>query len=105
MDMNIGQLHANATTATALLKVLANESRLQILCQLIDGEKSVNELEQLVGLRQSALSQHLAILRRERLVKTRREAQFIHYSLVSSEAKAIIETLYSLYCAPRKKKA
>jgi DNA-binding transcriptional ArsR family regulator len=103
--MNIALLQNKASVASGLLKVLANESRLLILCQLFEGEKRVNELEELVGLRQSALSQHLAILRRERVVKTRREAQFVYYSLASEEAKSVIGTLYELYCAPRKKKA
>jgi ArsR family transcriptional regulator, virulence genes transcriptional regulator len=102
--MNVAMLQEKASTASCLLKVLASESRLLILCQLIDGEKSVNQLEELVGMRQSALSQHLAILRRERLVSTRRKAQFIYYALASDEAKTIMATLYDLYCAPKKKR-
>jgi DNA-binding transcriptional ArsR family regulator len=100
--MNIDLLQEKATSASELLKVLANETRLLILCQLIEGEKPVNELEELVGIRQSALSQHLAILRRERLVKTRRQAQFIYYSLDSDEARTIMGALYQVYCAPKK---
>ncbi len=96
--MDIAELQDNATAASDLLKVMANESRLLILCNLIGGEKSVNELESLVGLRQSALSQHLAVLRRERLVKTRREAQFIYYSLDSHEAKTIMAALHQVFC-------
>lgn len=69
-----------------------------ILCQLSTGEKTVGVLEALVGLRQSALSQHLAKLRREGLVKTRREGQHIYYSLASPEALRVIETLAGLYC-------
>ena len=103
--MNIALLQENATSATALLKVMANESRLLILCQLIDGEKPVNELEEFVGIRQSALSQHLAILRNERVVKTRREAQFVYYSLASPEAKIIMKTLYTVFCVPKKSKS
>jgi DNA-binding transcriptional ArsR family regulator len=101
--MNVALLQDKAASASELLKVLANETRLLILCQLIDGEKPVNELEELVGIRQSALSQHLAILRRERLVKTRRQAQYIYYSLASDEAKMIMNALYQIYCAPKKK--
>ena len=101
--MNVALLQDKATSASELLKVLANETRLLILCQLIDGEKPVNELEELVGIRQSALSQHLAILRRERLVTTRRQAQFVYYSLASEEAKTIMGALYDIYCAPKKK--
>lgn len=99
MKMDVDDLRKNATRATALLKSMANEWRLLILCNLADGAKSVSELESLIGLSQSALSQHLAILRREHLVSTRREAQSIYYSLASGEAEAIMATLYSLYCA------
>ena len=77
---------------------MANKRRLLILCQLADGEKSVGELEALVNLSQSALSQHLAILRRHGLVQTRRRAQSIYYSLASAEAAGIMATLYELYC-------
>jgi DNA-binding transcriptional ArsR family regulator len=100
--MDIDQMQEKAGVATELLKVLANENRLQIVCQLVDGEKSVNELEARVGIRQSAMSQHLAILRREKIVKTRRESQFIYYSLESREAKTILKTLYGMYCGPKK---
>ena len=82
-----------------MLKSLANERRLLILCHLIQGEKSVGELEKLVGLSQSALSQHLARLRKESLVATRREAQTIFYSVASNEARAVLATLYELFCA------
>lgn len=97
--MKIEKLHREAGRATTLLKVMANESRLQILCQLVHGEKSVSAIEQAVGLRQSAISQHLAIMRRERIVATRREAQQIFYRLASPEAQAIMETLYQSFCA------
>lgn len=92
-------LRASARRATALLKALGNERRLLILCYLAKGEHSVSALEGLVGLSQSALSQHLARLRREQLVKTRRSAQTIYYSLASHETRAIIEALYALYCS------
>lgn len=70
-----------------------------ILSQLIKAERSVGELERVVGLSQSALSQHLARLRRDRLVKTRRSAQTIFYSLAGNEAEMVLSTLYQLYCA------
>jgi DNA-binding transcriptional ArsR family regulator len=97
--MDTADLEASARRASALLKAMANERRLMILCHLAQGEKSVGQLEQLISLSQSALSQHLARLRRDNLVLTRREAQTIYYSLVGREAKAIMETLYGLYCA------
>lgn len=94
-------LQKKASEATELLKVLANEHRLLVLCQLMSGERTVQELEELVGIRQSALSQHLAILRREKLVRTRRQAQFIYYSIASRETMAVIQSLYQIYCAPK----
>jgi len=93
-------LKDNAGKASDLLKVMANQSRLMILCNLIEGEKTVHSLQQFVGLSQSALSQQLAILRGQKLVNTRREAQSVYYSLASSEAQSVIETLYELYCKP-----
>lgn len=98
MDLDLEQLQDNARRASTLLKAMSNEHRLLILCQLSKGEKSVGEMERLIGLSQSALSQHLARLRRDNLVKTRRSAQTIFYSLKGDEASAVIETLYGLYC-------
>ena len=99
-DMSLDQMQENAAKATLLLKSMANETRLMILCQLLNGEKSVGEMHENIPLSQSALSQHLAVLRRERLVSTSRVAQSIFYSLASEDVRAIIETLYQLYCAP-----
>ncbi len=96
--MNIADLQANARKASTLLKAMSNERRLLILCHLSLGEKSVGELEELVGLSQSALSQHLARLRRDKLVSTRRNAQNIYYSLHGDEAKRIMATLHEIYC-------
>lgn len=100
MQMELADLEANARRASALLKAMSNERRLLILCYLTMGERSVGELERMVQLSQSALSQHLARLRRDGLVKTRRSAQNIYYSLDGEEAKAIMATLHGLYCAP-----
>lgn len=97
--MELAELQRKASRATALLKAMANASRLLILCQLAEGEKSVGELERRVGLSQSGLSQHLALLRRKGIVQTRREAQSIFYSLASREAEAIMATLYKVFCA------
>jgi DNA-binding transcriptional ArsR family regulator len=95
----IEAIEDKAELASRLLKSIANEKRLLILCHLITGEKSVGELEKLVGLSQSALSQHLARLRRENLVSTRREAQTIYYTVTSHEARTVLATLCELYCA------
>ncbi|MDW2982009.1 metalloregulator ArsR/SmtB family transcription factor [Rhodanobacter sp. KK11] len=98
-------MHANAEEASRLLKALGNAQRLRMLCLLADGEMSVGQInEQLPELSQSALSQHLARLREEGLVDTRREAQNVWYSLPPGPAQAIIDTLYGLYCAPTVRK-
>ena len=76
---------------------MSNRHRLMVLCELWNGEKSVGELERVVGLSQSALSQHLARLRRDELVTTRREAQTIYYSLAGNEAASLIRALVRLY--------
>ena len=96
--MNLDQLQDNALKASVLLKAMSNEHRLLILCQLVGGEKSVGELVRLVGLSQSALSQHLARLRRDGVVRTRRDAQTIYYSVASAEALAVLDRLYEIYC-------
>ncbi|WP_129138392.1 ArsR/SmtB family transcription factor [Modicisalibacter coralii] len=83
--------------ATNLLKAMANENRLRILCLLDDGELSVSELNARLALSQSALSQHLAILRREGLVTTRRASQTIYYSLQGDQARTLVDTLAGLY--------
>ena len=98
--MDISELKDNASKASDLLKVMSSQSRLMILCNLLEGEKSVQELQGHVGLSQSALSQQLALLRGQELVSTRREAQSVYYSLASEEAKTLIGTLYEIYCKP-----
>lgn len=96
--MNVDRLSQHAVRAATVLKALGNDRRLLILCALADGERTVGDLEARVGLGQSALSQHLARLRRDGLVTTRRAAQHIHYRLAGDEVMAIIETLARLYC-------
>ena len=100
-DRDLEELEAHAGEATRLLKALANESRLMILCNLASGELAVGELNEMVPLSQSALSQHLAVLRRDGLVRTRRQAQTIYYSLVDGPATRVIELLHGIYCRPR----
>jgi len=98
--MDIQTLEPRATEAANLMRALANAHRLLIMCQLHQGEHSVGALAKVVGLSQSALSQHLATLRRDRLVATRREGQTIYYSLASAEVMQVIALLYRLYCDP-----
>ena len=100
----IQRLEKNATRACSMLGAMANPSRLLILCQLAESEKSVGELQPLIGLSQSALSQHLAMLREKRVVRTRREGQQIFYSLASREAGALMHTLHEEFCAPKRKR-
>ena len=97
--VDLDAMQAHAGEAAQLLKALANERRLQVLCLLAGGERSVGEINELLDLSQSALSQHLAVLREEGLVSTRREAQTIHYSLAPGPAAAVMETLYGIFCA------
>lgn len=99
-NLSIAQeMKVHAQDAAQLLKALANESRLMILCSLVQSELNVSELNDRVDLSQSALSQHLAWLRRENLVQTRRDAQTIYYSLQGTKAKEVIQVLQGIYCA------
>jgi DNA-binding transcriptional ArsR family regulator len=98
--LNPEAMRAHADDAAQLLKALANDKRLLILCLLARGEFSVGELNALLDLSQSALSQHLAILRQEGMVNTRRAAQTIYYTLAPGPAAEVIQTLYGIYCAP-----
>lgn len=93
-------LREHADDATRLLKALSNSSRLMILCSLAQGELTVGQINERVPLSQSALSQHLAVLRRDGLVNTRRSAQTIYYSVVDGPAGLIIDTLHQIFCEP-----
>lgn len=88
----------SARAACELLRGLAHEARLMILCLLVEGEKSVSELEAFLDMRQPTVSQQLARLRADRLVTARREGKTIYYALASEEAREIIAVLYALYC-------
>ncbi len=98
-SLDINEIEENISIAARLLKSLSNEKRLLIVCTLFKGEKSVGELEQIVELSQSALSQHLARLRKDKIVNTRREAQTIYYSLHNNAANRVLECLYTIYCS------
>jgi DNA-binding transcriptional ArsR family regulator len=97
---DIDAMEAQASRASSLLGALSNEKRLVILCQLVQQERSVSDLTELLEAPQSTISQHLGVLRREGLVETRRDAQTLYYSLAGNEARAILETLQALYCPP-----
>jgi ArsR family transcriptional regulator len=101
-------LHDYAEQAAALLKALAHEGRLLILCHLATGEKSVTELEQILGQRQAAVSQQLARLRTEGLVRARRDGKSIFYSIADAKAQSVVTVVYDLFCnqkVPRQQSA
>jgi DNA-binding transcriptional ArsR family regulator len=99
---NLQELRASASKACGLLKTMANEDRLMLLCHLIDAELNVGELEQRTGIRQPTLSQQLGVLRDEKLVATRRSGKYIYYKLASPSVLLMMQTLYGLYCNPDK---
>ncbi len=101
---DLSMFEESAGRAATLLRLLGNEKRLMLLCQLADGEMSVRDIQSRVGLSQSALSQHLALLREEGIVATRRESQTIYYRIVDHAAMRVIETLADLFCPPEMRK-
>jgi DNA-binding transcriptional ArsR family regulator len=100
MKMKVADMLAAADEASDMLKALANRHRLIIICQLIEQERSVGELAALLKIRDSTVSQHLAVLRRDGLVAARRDGQTIWYSIGSPQAGELVRTLYRVYCAP-----
>lgn len=100
--LDIERMRKAAAEATGLLRALANPDRLLLLCQLSQGERSVGELEELLGILQPTLSQQLGVLRQEELVSTRRVGKQIFYSIADPNVLAILEKLYALYCGGRK---
>src|SRR5689334_7572662 len=99
-SMKIKSMMAAADEASDLLKALANRHRLIIICQLIEKERSVGELAELLQIRDSTVSQHLALLRKDGLVTARRDGQTIWYSIGSPQARELVQTLYRVYCSP-----
>ncbi len=99
--LSIDLMQAAAGEATVVLRALANEDRLLLLCQLSQGEKSVGELEELLDLHQPTLSQQLGVLRSEALVNTRRDGKRIYYSVADKKVLALLNTLYEQYCPQR----
>lgn len=97
-DFDVHEMADSALAATNFLKSIAHEGRLMILCRLAEGECSVTELEQLLSARQAAVSQQLARLRMEGLVRARREGKAVYYSLADERVKAIIPVLYDMFC-------
>ena len=100
MKINTALMSAAADEASELLKSLANRHRLLILCQLIEAEQSVGDLAVFLGVRDSTVSQHLALLRKDGLVEPRREGQTIFYSIASDPVRRVLRTLFTIYCVP-----
>lgn len=96
--ISIDDMQAAAGEACRLLKVLSNPDRLLILCRLAEGEMSVGQLEESLGIRQPTLSQQLTVLREEALVATRREGKHIHYRIDSPQAMAVMQVLHQQFC-------
>lgn len=104
MKIQIGDMLAAADEASALLKALSNRHRLIIICQLSEKARSVGELASLLNVRDSTVSQHLALLRKDGLVTARRDGQTIWYSIGSAPARELVRTLNRVYCAPTPKR-
>lgn len=98
---NASELLEQAQAASAFLKAVSHEKRLVILCQLVDAEKTVTELEQLLNMSQPAVSQQLARLRADGLVDMRRDGKNIYYSLARPEVRELIAALHSMFCPAR----
>ncbi len=98
LSLDVDQLRAAAGRAVVALKLLANEDRLLLLCQLSQGEACVSDLELSLGIRQPTLSQQLGVLRNEGVVETRREGKNIYYRVADPSLLQILATLYRLYC-------
>lgn len=101
LNLDLEEMALHADNAARLMKAFSNRGRLMILCILSEGELSVGELHERVPLSQSALSQHLAVLRGDELVETRRESQTIYYSLCNSKATRVLTLLHELFCTTK----
>lgn len=102
--ISVNEMHHAAHKACGLLRVLSNEDRLLLLCQLTAGERCVSELEQTLGIQQPTLSQQLGVLRKEGVVSTRRDGKNIYYQIDSPQALGLLQTLHALFCSyPAKK--
>lgn len=97
-DFEMDRMLERATAAANFLKAISHEGRLMILCHLVDGEKSVTELEELLSARQAAVSQQLSRLRLEGLVVPRRDGKTIYYSLADDRPRRILERVYEVFC-------
>lgn len=98
--LDMAQMRASAGEAAAVLRALAHEDRLVLLCQLSQAELCVSELEEQLDIRQPSLSQQLGVLRRDELVTTRRSGRHIYYRIADERILGLLQTLYALFCKP-----
>jgi DNA-binding transcriptional ArsR family regulator len=98
IELSIKQIEGKIEKASDFLKIFSNRSRLLVLCNLINGKKTVNDLTLLIGIKQSALSQHLALMRQDKIVSTERSGKFIYYEIMDPSVKKLIEVLYEKFC-------
>ncbi|HIF89695.1 MAG TPA: ArsR family transcriptional regulator [Candidatus Thioglobus sp.] len=98
VKLNVSEMRKNAESSAAFLKLLANPSRLLVLCNLIEGERCVGDLEKDLDISQSALSQHLSKMRDEGIVKADKQGQHVFYSISDSNVVEILNVLYDLFC-------
>lgn len=101
--MNIKDMENSAQDAASLLRILANEKRLMIVCQLVGGEMNVGALSEALDARQSTVSQQLALLRSEGIVSSRKDAQTVYYSIADEHALRLVSLLYDMFCRPSAK--
>ena len=101
-DSDLMAMRANVNEAAEMLKILAHPDRLLVLCQLTQGEVGVAELQQQSSLSQSAFSQHLTVLRKHQLIKARKSAQQVFYSLADPRVEALITSFHSVFCQQEK---
>ncbi|WP_233842904.1 metalloregulator ArsR/SmtB family transcription factor [Dyella sp. 2HG41-7] len=97
--LDIQTMQDRSEDAAGLLKSIGSQNRLLLLCQMVDEERSVNDLSESLDLAQSVVSQHLSVLRRDKLIKGRREGQSIYYSISDHRVHALMETLFTIFCA------
>ena len=98
IELSIKQIEEKIEKASDFLKIFSNKSRLLVLCNLINGKKTVNDLTLLIDIKQSALSQHLALMRQDKIVSTERSGKFIYYEIMDPSVKKLIEVLYEKFC-------
>lgn len=98
--MKISKVEKTAEQVTSLMKVLSSKNRFMILCALADGEKSVGEIAAIIGIREAATSQQLMLLRKDSIVRSRREAQTIYYSIAREDVRKLMDFIYENYCKP-----